>query len=125
MYHEGDDDQVNDHLDQMTAALEASEAVLSGDDREQKVVFATGESDDGGAPLLLLGVPELAWEYMRDGMTSTFDLTKVGLGIRLIIFGGDSHESVMQIMKLSMAQQLANLPIVDRRGEDFSIKPTK
>lgn len=48
-----------------------------------------GVSDlPAGAKLVLLGVPEAGWQWMKDGKTHTFDLTKLGIPVQIMLFGG-------------------------------------
>ena len=90
--------------------------------KEQQVVFAIAPAGQGdGAPMLLFGIPEGAWEQMKDGHTHTFDLTKAGLPLKIVIYGGKDHAEVMKIVSDHMKER--NLPYVDERGIDFSIKP--
>lgn len=51
---------------------------------EQKTVFAVTE--DKGT--VIIGVPAAAWEYMKDGMTHTYDLRRFGVPVRIVLFGG-------------------------------------
>lgn len=87
---------------------------------EEKVVFGIAPATDGSAPLVLLGVSAAAWEYMRDGKTHTFDLTSLGLPLKLVMFGGTTRGAVTQeIEKINEARGLASLHLP---GTDFSIK---
>lgn len=86
---------------------------------EEKIVFGVAPTNDGKPPAILLGIPKGAWDYMKDGLTHTFDLTSIGLPIRLIIFRGKDHTSVMQTIEGSMKD--AGVPILDQRNKDFSI----
>ncbi len=86
---------------------------------DDKVVFAVGKDADG-VPMVVLGITNGAWNYMRDGKTHTFDLTKAGLRVRLMIYGGMSHRDVMEPLNKHLAG--LNQPYEDRRHEDFSIK---
>jgi hypothetical protein len=91
-------------------------------DREQQVVFAVAPEGQGdGSPILLFGISEAAWNYMKDGKTHTFDLTKAGLPLKIIIYGAATHEAAMKVINDHMAKR--NVPYADDRGIDFSIKP--
>jgi hypothetical protein len=68
---------------------------------EKKMVFAvsaSGQNGDG-VPVLLLGIPAGAWEHMREGETHTFDLARIGFPVKMMLFGGPSHESVLATVK--------------------------
>lgn len=89
---------------------------------EDKVVFGLCPDGQGdGVPLLLLGVPRGAWNYMRDGKTHTFDLTRVGLPVKLILFGATDHASAKAVIEAHNAGLGA--PTLDLRRDDFSIRP--
>jgi hypothetical protein len=87
---------------------------------EEQAVFMLAEAHDG-VPLLTVGIPEGAWKIMREGKTSTFDLTKAGLSLRLIIYGAEDHAAAMKVIEDSAKQQ--NIVIDDRRRTDFAINP--
>lgn len=57
---------------------------------DQRVTVAIGEPLDGvqQVPTVILGMPQGAWDFMADGLTHTFDLTKVGVPVQVIIFRG-------------------------------------
>lgn len=86
---------------------------------EQKVVFAAGPMPDA-PPLLMFGIPEGAWEYMKNGKTHTFDLNNVGLPIQIMMYGGKDHDEVMNVIKEH--NKKINQPYLDMRNKDFSIK---
>lgn len=89
---------------------------------EQKLVFAispTGQGD--GVPLLLVGVPRDAWLYMKDGRTHHFDLSSVGIPIKLMMFGAKNHDEAMKVMQQAIAS--SGDAYLDERQKDFSIKP--
>lgn len=85
--------------------------------REEQIVFAVSPGNGDGVPLVLLGIPKGAWEYMRDGKTHTFDLTGVGLPIKLVMFGGANHAEVMKVVTSDMAS--AGITVRDERRRDF------
>lgn len=91
-------------------------------DIEEKMVFAISPEGQGdGVPVLLVGVPKGAWQYMRNGKTHTFDLTSAGLPVKLVLFGGRDHADVMR--HVNEAMKMTNTPYLDQRRTDFSIKP--
>lgn len=97
---------------------------MSGQSIEEKIVFGISEDGTGdGVPLLLLGVPVGAWEYMSDGKTHTFDLTKAGLPIKLILFGAADHSAAIGVIEEH--NRSVGLPYLDERRSDFSIQPTR
>jgi hypothetical protein len=85
---------------------------------DEKIVFALSPSDVG--PILTLGIPTAAWEYMKDGKTHTFDLTSLGVPIKFVLFGAASHQAAIQVLKDSAEKN--DVPFLDRRHKDWSIK---
>lgn len=89
---------------------------------EEKMVFGVSPEGQGdGVPLVLLGIPAGAWEYMREGKTHTFDLTKIGLPIKIMLYGAADHAAAMKLIEGHLSDK--GMPYVDARREDFSIKP--
>lgn len=82
---------------------------------DTKVIFGVAPNGTGdGVPLVILGIPQTAWDYIKDGKTNTLDLTKVGLNVKLVLFGAPSQDAAMKMLNTDRATQ-------DRRNEDFSI----
>ena len=88
-------------------------------DIEEKVVFGLS-SDDKGTPFVILAIPPGAWEYMKDGKTQTFDLSSVGVPIKIMMFGAGSHDDAMKLLTESF--HAAGKPVFDERQKDFGIK---
>lgn len=89
---------------------------------EEKMVFGVSPEGQGdGVPLVLLGIPAGAWEHMREGKTHTFDLTKIGLPIKIMLYGAADHAAAMKLIEGHLSDK--GMPYVDARREDFSIKP--
>jgi hypothetical protein len=86
---------------------------------EEKILFAISIDHKDQAPIIMFAIPTAAWEYMKDGKTHTFDLSKAGLPVRVVLFGGGDSESLMKVLKEDLAKQ--GIRVDDRRGEDFSI----
>jgi hypothetical protein len=89
---------------------------------EKKMVFAVAPPNPPheDAPIVLLGIPAGAWEHMKDGKTHSFDLTKVGVPVKLMLYGAKDHTEAMSFIKA----QLSGVPIIDEReSTDFSIQP--
>jgi len=66
--------------------------------KDKQVGFAIGPTPDG--PALIFAIPREAWEHMKDGLTHEFDLTKVGIGLKVIMFGCADYQSGMDILAL-------------------------
>lgn len=86
---------------------------------EHKIVFGLGDTAAG--KLIMLGVPQGAWEYMSDGKTHTFDLNRAGIPVQIIMFGGATHDECMSVLQAAFAG--ADCTYADMRREDFSIHP--
>jgi hypothetical protein len=87
---------------------------------EDKIVFGFIPDNSGkAADVVVLGIPTAAWEYMKDGHTHTLDLTKIGIPMKLILFGSATHQAALDVIK----QHNEGKPMEDRRHEDFSVKP--
>lgn len=85
---------------------------------EQRPVFAVAPADETGVVTLIVGIPRAAWVYMKDGRTTHFELTRVGLPLRVVLFGNRDHAAVMADLNASMAAQ--DLAYDDRRRDDWS-----
>jgi len=90
---------------------------------EEQMVFAVSPGSGDGVPVILLGIPEKAWEYMKDGKTHTFDLTRAGLEVKLVLFGAKDHDAAMKLITDGMAER--GITVIDERRKDFSIKGRK
>lgn len=84
---------------------------------EEKMVFAV--SKRGDEPLLLLGIPAAAWEHMKDGKTHHFDLTKAGIPLKLMVFGGSSRSEIQRIIEEHNRRQ--GISTLYQPGKDFGI----
>ena len=92
---------------------------------DEKIVFCVAQGAPGEAPTAILGIPTGAWVYMADGKTHDMDLTKIGIPVKIILFGGSSHRECMSFIERSAAA--GGIVIDDQRRKDFSIgekKPT-
>lgn len=88
---------------------------------QQRLVFAISPGGTGdGVPLLLVGIPQGAFDYMRDGKTNTLDLTKLGVPLKLVVYGAESHAAAKKIIDDHNAAQ--GVPCLDLRRDNFSIK---
>ncbi len=64
-------------------------------------------------PIVIIGIPAQAWEYMKGGKTHHFDFTGIGVPVKLIMYGAESHDAAMAV--LAQATDVT----VDMRGADF------
>lgn len=86
---------------------------------EEKVLFCISQDHGDRTPVVMFAIPTAAWEYMKDGKTHTFDLSKAGLPLRIVLFGGKDQTALMKVLKEDLAKK--GIMVDDRRGEDFSI----
>jgi hypothetical protein len=90
-------------------------------DIESKTVFAMMPNAQGdGVPVVIIGIPFGAWENLKGEKTSTFDLTKVGIPVKIALFGAETHDRAMALLDGRMKN--AGVAYVDERRTDFSIK---
>jgi hypothetical protein len=92
-------------------------------DREMQVVFAMapGRADKDGIPVLTFLMPPKSWTYMAGGMGHEFDLTNVGIPLRVLIGRCASHADGMDMI------YRANADCKDARDVDMRLnkKPTQ
>ena len=66
--------------------------------KTNQVVFALATTARG--PVVVLGVPDAAWEYMKDGRSHTFGLRKVGFPVDIIMFGGRTRAHILDALSV-------------------------
>src|ERR1700682_5704130 len=89
---------------------------------DQKIAFAISPGGQGdGVPMLIVGVPAGAWEYMKDGKTHNLDLTKIGVPVKFVFFGAESHDAAMKVLQQGAAAR--GEATLDERRRAFSIEP--
>lgn len=86
---------------------------------EEKIVFCAASTNDG--PVLMVGLPEGAWEYMKDGKTHTLDLSAIGWPVKLMLYGGKDHAACLKVIE--DAAKAAGAPIRDDRRKDYGYHP--
>jgi hypothetical protein len=93
--------------------------------REEKVIFAFapgGDSPDG-VPTLTFIMPEEAWHYMRTGMGHEFDLTMVGIPLRVAIGRTKNHASGIKLLEQMNGGPMAKAKNVMDADLSFGQKP--
>ena len=83
-------------------------------DKKEKLVFGYATTTKG-LPVITLGISEACWEFMKGGSTHTLDLTKVGIPAQLVMFGGETYESVSKTLLNGLKAQ--GITIDDRRND--------
>lgn len=55
---------------------------------DDRILVAIGEPMDGvrGVPTVILGMPRGSWDAMAGGQTHSFDLTKIGIPVQILMF---------------------------------------
>lgn len=86
-------------------------------EKAKETVFGLSELPDG-TKFLMLGMTDAAWATIKSGLTHEFDLTKMGIPVRLVLYGGGSVEDVMQVIT-AYNEAAGNKTAFDPR--DFSI----
>ena len=89
---------------------------------EEQIVFMMAQTLEG-VPVVVLGLPEAAWEYMKDGKTHTFDFTKVNVPLMLVAFGGKSRETIIEELRSKGAQW--GISIKDEPPQTYGIDEKK
>jgi hypothetical protein len=89
--------------------------------REEQMAFALMPMLDGTGPILTIGIPAAAWERIKDGTTHSIDLTKVGIALRVVLFGASTHDAAVEM--LMQGAKAAGVPVLDERRRDFSFDP--
>jgi hypothetical protein len=84
-------------------------------EKEKKVAVGLGEALPGDVQVLILGVPAGAWEHMKDANTHTFDLRKIGIPLKLVMFGGPTYDEVIDTMDLA-ARASSGEGLIDHPG---------
>lgn len=85
---------------------------------EEQCIFLLAVGEDK-VPVVTIGIPRAAFERMKDGKTSTFDFTKAGVPLKVMLFGCENHAAGMACLEKGAAD--ANITIVDQRRKDFGI----
>lgn len=94
---------------------------MSALEPEQKCVFGVAQLERDDVPLMVVGISAEAWKYMADGKTHTFDLTSIGVPVRLMLFGAKTRAEATKAIESANAQRgAATLHVRDR---DFGITP--
>ena len=88
----------------------------------EQVVFAIARGENDTVPTIFLGVSREAWVYMKEGRTHTFDLTRAGVPVKLVMFGAKDREEAKRIL-LTGAGNAPGEQIVDATDQDWSVKP--
>jgi len=84
---------------------------------KEKIVFAISEERKGTIPTVVMGMSRASWEYMKNGLCHTFDLTAAGVPVKIILFGGETQEDCLRLISPNLDQGT-----IDARTVDFSIK---
>ena len=89
--------------------------------KEEQIVFLLGPpAKERDPPPLVFGISDAAWAYMQGGLSHDFDFRGVGVNLQALIFRGTDHADIMRQMEEAASR--ANVPIVDERRRDFSVK---
>lgn len=64
-------------------------------DEKRRCLVAIGQPNNiGDVPTIVIGIPEAAWDYMKDGKTHHFTFVSEGIPVQLMLFGGPDMPSV-------------------------------
>jgi hypothetical protein len=94
-------------------------------DRETKTLFAivpaSGATD--GIPVLTFLIPTKGWDYMYGGMSHDFDLTNIGIPLKVIIGRCEDHADGMAMLGQANGGDMKKFK--DIRDADVSFEPKK
>jgi hypothetical protein len=83
-------------------------------DDPRKMVFGVSHEGQGdGVPVVLIGIPESAWDYIKTGKTSHFDFTNIGVPVKLIIFGAPTRAEALSVLERVSAPDCKDLRSID------------
>lgn len=88
---------------------------------EEKVLFAFTPGSDApdGVATLVFMMPQSAWEYMHTGLGHDFDLTKLGIPIKVVIGRCKNRKDGLE----KLSPWLANAKkVADATGVDIGFK---
>jgi hypothetical protein len=93
-------------------------------DREDRVLFGycPADASGDGVPNLVFMMPEAAWAYMSTGMCHEFDMTHVGIPMRVIIGRCRDHAEGMRLLSMASDGKFKDLRDVDMKLDQ---KPPK
>jgi hypothetical protein len=99
--------------------------MTSAKDREQQVIFAFVPQSKAadGIPTLTFMMPEASWHYMRNGLGHEFDLTNVGIPLRVIIGRSANHASGMAQLEKANGGTMKKFTEVRDADLKFGQKP--
>lgn len=93
--------------------------------KERNCVFGVSYEGQVGdpdrIPVVVIGIPAGAWAYMADGKTHSFDLSRVGVPVKLMLFGTATRASAMDMITEANAMNGKNT--IDATDQDFAMKP--
>lgn len=96
--------------------------VMIVQNKEQQVLFMFGPAErHGDSPMLVFAIPEAAWEYMKDGHTHEFDLEKVGIPLKVMLFGARDHQHAKDM--IALGAQAGNITVQNRSDVDLHFDP--
>ncbi len=68
--------------------------------KDEQCIFALSEPTNGVTTVLFL-MPEGAWKYMQDGYGHEFDLTNVGLPVKVVIGRCKDHADGIKMLRVN------------------------
>lgn len=76
-------------------------------------------TDKDNCDVIIIGITNDAYDYIKDGKTHTFDLTKLGKKFKIILYGGPTNKNCLETIQSGAKAQ--GIVIDDQRGKDFKI----
>lgn len=91
-------------------------------DINESFTFSLAADPDGGV-VIMVGMPRKARDYIADGKTNTADFASLGVPVKLVVFGAETHQDCLDIIKKANEQNA--LFTEEQMDKDFSIKTPK
>lgn len=91
-------------------------------DKDKQTVFMVGFTPD--ATHMMIGVPQRAWEAMKNGETHAFDLRNIGIPFTLQLFGGEMTRAECTDMVIALCKA-QGINISRMEDKDFSFPNKK
>ena len=90
---------------------------------DESVVYGLTPGEGNKPHRFFVGIPQAAWENLRQGRCSTYDLSGFGIPFQIVVYGGTDHASVKGV--LDDHNSRAGVASLDVRNQDHSIKDEK
>jgi len=95
--------------------------------RDEQVLFAFARACDtpDNIPVLTFLISEAAWAYAKDGLGHDFDLTRVGIPVKVIIGRTKNNAAGLELLRAAnrIGEEVKDVRNVDLGFKDDDKKP--